>query len=357
MTVDWNKPDVDDLVANVLAFLNEKISHAAQMAYGSDTNLPVGTIRVNPSNYRPEKWDGSSWAQLSWITDIINHMADVALHSSMPTGAIIQWAGLVSPPPSGYLVCDGTAVSRTTYSALHTIMQNASYPYGSGDGSTTFNLPDFRGRSALGKAASGTGSTLGGAIGSLDHTHSVPAHSHSISAHTHAFDHTHTGGSHLHAQTAHTHNAPGHYHDTQGAGATINVTSSGSHQHDINSRENGATGTGNQLMEAANLNSASVTTVNNSTSNHVHAHANVVGSVGNVSGGVNGDASHATDAGTSGSVNTASGGAVATSQITTNVSGTGVNTSSVALTTATDGSSTSGTNNHACRAVHFLIKT
>lgn len=44
--------------------------------------------------------------------------------------------------PTGWLHCDGTTVSRTTYSALNTIMSGAGYPYGSGDGSTTFHLPD-----------------------------------------------------------------------------------------------------------------------------------------------------------------------------------------------------------------------
>lgn len=48
----------------------------------------------------------------------------------------------VSTVPTGYLECDGSAISRTTYSALFTIL---STTYGSGDGSTTFNIPDLRG--------------------------------------------------------------------------------------------------------------------------------------------------------------------------------------------------------------------
>src|SRR3990167_816265 len=73
--------------------------------------------------------------------------------------------------PAGYLFCDGTAVSRSTYSALFAILGTI---WGVGDGSTTFNLPDLRQRFPLGKAASGTGATLGGTGGTIDHTHSVP---------------------------------------------------------------------------------------------------------------------------------------------------------------------------------------
>lgn len=355
--VDWNHPDIDDLNTDVLTFLNSKAEHCAKHDFTGDSNVPVGTIRKNPSNKRLEEWDGASWNQLSWITDIINHINDSVLHQGVPTGAIIEWPGSVAPPPSGWLLCDGSAVSRSTYAALHTVMQNASYPYGNGDGSTTFNLPDFRGKSPLGKATSGTGSTLGGTIGSLDHTHSVPNHSHAIASHSHAMDHTHTGGSHQHAQTAHTHGVAGHHHSAQGAGADIEITSSGSHQHNISSRENGVIGDDTQLLEAENSGSASVLTQNNATSNHVHPHGNVVGRVGNVSGGISGDSTITTDNGTSGSVNTASGGNVATTGITTNISGSGVNTAAVALNTQTDGSSTTGSNNHRCLVTHYLIKT
>ena len=57
--------------------------------------------------------------------------------------------------PTGWLLCDGSAVSRTTYSALFAV---TSTTYGVGDGSTTFNLPDLLGRTPMG-AGSGTGLT------------------------------------------------------------------------------------------------------------------------------------------------------------------------------------------------------
>lgn len=59
----------------------------------------------------------------------------------IPTGSVMPFAG--SSAPSGWVLCDGSAVSRTTYEDLYTLIGTT---YGSGDGSTTFNLPDLRGR-------------------------------------------------------------------------------------------------------------------------------------------------------------------------------------------------------------------
>lgn len=71
--------------------------------------------------------------------------------SEMPVGSILPYGG--STPPSGYLLCDGTAVSRTTYSELFAVIGTS---FGAGDGSTTFNLPDMRGKFAEGIPSNGT---------------------------------------------------------------------------------------------------------------------------------------------------------------------------------------------------------
>jgi microcystin-dependent protein len=62
------------------------------------------------------------------------------LRSVVPAGTVIAFAG--ATPPSGWLLCDGSAISRSTYSALFEAISTA---HGSGDGSTTFTLPDYRG--------------------------------------------------------------------------------------------------------------------------------------------------------------------------------------------------------------------
>jgi len=56
-----------------------------------------------------------------------------------PTAAVLPFAG--ASAPDGWLLCDGSAISRTTYSSLFATIGTS---YGSGDGSTTFNLPDYR---------------------------------------------------------------------------------------------------------------------------------------------------------------------------------------------------------------------
>ena len=69
----------------------------------------------------------------------------------LPIGSYIQFAG--SQAPAGFLVCNGGAISRTTYSALFAVIGTT---YGSGDGSTTFNLPNLTDRFLQGSSTSGT---------------------------------------------------------------------------------------------------------------------------------------------------------------------------------------------------------
>lgn len=81
--------------------------------------------------------------------------------------------------PDGYLLCDGRAVSRTTYSNLFTAIGTI---YGEGDGSTTFNLPNITGKVTVGKDQSDF-TTLGQTGGSINNTlskNNLPSHSHTI---------------------------------------------------------------------------------------------------------------------------------------------------------------------------------
>jgi microcystin-dependent protein len=115
--------------------------------------------------------------------------------SGMITGTIIMWP--TSSVPTGYFECNGAAVSRTTYSALFAVLGTL---YGAGDGSTTFNIPDYRGYFLRGwdhgtardpdratRTDSGNGTT-GDNVGTKQsgqyytHTHTAAAHTHSASA-------------------------------------------------------------------------------------------------------------------------------------------------------------------------------
>lgn len=83
----------------------------------------------------------------------------------VPVGAVLPFAGAAAP--SGWFLCDGSAVSRTTYAALFAALGTA---YGAGDGSTTFNLPDLRDNFPVGK--SGT-KALGSTGGAATHHHDL----------------------------------------------------------------------------------------------------------------------------------------------------------------------------------------
>jgi microcystin-dependent protein len=76
----------------------------------------------------------------------------------IPTGTITPWSQ--ASAPTGFLECDGAAVSRSTYAALFAVV---STTYGAGDGSTTFNLPNLTDKVAVHKSGTKTFATSGGA--------------------------------------------------------------------------------------------------------------------------------------------------------------------------------------------------
>lgn len=148
-----------DFEAGINACLNKDGSNAAT------GNLNIGGNKITNVASATVSTDVPTYAQLLAI---------------IPTGAITAYGG--GSAPTGWFLCTGTAVSRVTYAALFAIIGTA---YGSGDGSTTFNLPNLQQRFPLGKSASGTGATLGSTGGAIDHTHTVATHQHTIPAHSH----------------------------------------------------------------------------------------------------------------------------------------------------------------------------
>jgi len=96
------------------------------------------------SNYEATKYDFDG-ANLTGIEGI-------------PTATIIPWSS--ASVPSGFLECNGSAVSRSTYSALFAIIGTA---YGIGDGSSTFNVPDLQDNVAIGKSNNKALASTGGA--------------------------------------------------------------------------------------------------------------------------------------------------------------------------------------------------
>lgn len=171
-----------------------------------------------------------------------------------PIGAVLDYAGTAAP--SGWLLCYGQAVSRTTYALLFAALGTT---HGIGDGSTTFNVPDLRGRVVAGQDDMGgasanrltspiNGDTLGAAGGSESHTliqAELPSHTHGAGSLSAA-----SGGAHTHGYEVSTNGSdtPGLKadkvtQDTTAQNATASTNSAGAHTHTISGASD-ATGSG-----------------------------------------------------------------------------------------------------------------
>lgn len=167
----------------LFGLFSESVSYVRGLAgqglrlYGSSS----GSVRLKPASaagsveYTAPSADGSAGQALSTNGSGTLSWASFA---ALDTGKIVAFGMTL---PAGYLACDGSAVSRSTYATLFSTIGTT---WGTGDGSTTFNLPDLRGRAPIG---SGTGSgltarTLAQTVGAETVqlvTSELPAHSHS----------------------------------------------------------------------------------------------------------------------------------------------------------------------------------
>lgn len=191
---------------------------------------------------------------------------------TVDTGTIRIWPS-DTLPVNGWLFCNGQAVSRTTYAGLFAVI---STTYGTGDGSTTFNVPDLRGRAAFGSDDMGTsaanritnagsgivGTTLGTSGGAETvtlTTSTMPAHTHtgttaSGGSHSHTTStdgtHHHTGSTDNDGTGAHTHtlSVPSGYIGQLGTSAAAagvtptsqSTSSNGAHVHNFTTTDNGS---------------------------------------------------------------------------------------------------------------------
>lgn len=106
------------------------------------------------------------------------------LANGVPAGGLTMWP--TSSAPSGWLLCNGATVSRTTYATLFGVIGTT---FGAGDGSTTFTLPDYRSRMPIGASGSYALASTGGSADAVvvSHTHTAtstsavtdPGHTHS----------------------------------------------------------------------------------------------------------------------------------------------------------------------------------
>jgi microcystin-dependent protein len=100
--------------------------------------ISLGAGDIQPGQPVTVEYDGTDMVLIT--------PAATTSFDATPIGTIAGYAGATAP--NGWLLCDGAAVSRTTFAALFAVVATS---YGTGDGSTTFNLPDLRGRVGVGK--------------------------------------------------------------------------------------------------------------------------------------------------------------------------------------------------------------
>ena len=168
---------------------------------GSISHLTVDTLTIPPL---------VSSNNLNAVTyDTISNQILYRPNSLTPPGVINQYAG--SSAPLGYLLCDGSEVSRINYSDLFSVVGTT---YGVGDGLNTFNLPNLKGKIPVGlDSLQSEFDTLGKTGGSKTNTLNVnqlPSHTHSGT--------TDSAGIHTHGITD-----PGHAHSSNATGGTLGL--------------------------------------------------------------------------------------------------------------------------------------
>lgn len=155
-------------------------------------------------------------------------------------GMIQMFAGSIAP--RGWRFCDGSTLGRTAYSKLFAVIGTT---YGAGDGSTTFNLPDFRDRMPIGAGNLYARNSSGGSKDAI-----IPYHNHSVNA--------------------------------------VSIGSSGGHNHTVSAKYNSDathTGSGTRYMASGSKTSTSMATIASGTGTHTHSvpahNTNYAGTSGN----------------------------------------------------------------------------
>lgn len=146
-----------------ITITDEDGTHTATINDGQTYEVPAGAVIGFDGNTIPAGYEEVQYTSGSGI----------------PTGSIMQFAGATAP--TGFLICDGSAISRDNYSDL---FDTIGTTYGTGDGSTTFNIPNLKGRVAVGKDSTQTEfDSLGETGGEKTHTlttQEMPSHNHDI---------------------------------------------------------------------------------------------------------------------------------------------------------------------------------
>lgn len=146
-----NRTSADNILQNNIDG-KAPIDHASTTTdYGVGNATNYGHVKLSDSYTETTPGTASEGMAASQkaLQDGLNSI--IAIQANVPSGTVFPFAGVNIP--IGYLLCDGSPVSRTTYAALFTALGGTDItknPWGQGDGSTTFNVPDLRGRAVMG---------------------------------------------------------------------------------------------------------------------------------------------------------------------------------------------------------------
>jgi microcystin-dependent protein len=138
--------DVSVILANLQAIAGAINGSLDNANLSPGASIAISKLAGYPGDAGKVLLGDGSWADLGTGT----------VGETVPSAVVLPFAGSVAP--SGFLMCDGAAVSRTTYSALFALIGTT---YGVGDGSSTFNVPDIQGRMVVGKGTHPEVDTLG----------------------------------------------------------------------------------------------------------------------------------------------------------------------------------------------------
>jgi len=157
--------------------------------------------------------------------------------TAFSSGMLMMWS--TGTAPTGWLLCNGSAVSRTTYATLFGVIGTT---FGSGDGSTTFNLPDLRNKMPIGAGSTYSVASTGGSANAI-----VVSHTHTASTNS-AGNHRHLGNSYVFHGTGDNSGENAYRADgAQTSGRRWYTDYQGSHSHTVTVSSAGSSGTNANL--------------------------------------------------------------------------------------------------------------
>ena len=235
---------VDDLTG--LTNSKAPTNHASTATtYGTGSGTNYGHVKLSDATNSTSGVSGGIAATPAAVATVRAAVDDLNIALALPAGITVPYAGATSP--TGWLLCNGQAVSRTSYPRLFAAIGTT---YGAGDGSTTFNVPDLRECNpvGIGKRASGVTNhnelTLGGFQDDQyqQHSHGVEGNTGSTqptftgTAHSHSFTPSGSVASHNHSFTPegrvseHDHGLNGHTHSFHVTSGDMSANSTGTMQ-------------------------------------------------------------------------------------------------------------------------------